>query len=181
MLERVDRRAEIVHAAFRQVAEVGFEGLRLRQIAEEVGIDHSTLHHHFPGKKEIVAAVAEHAIRQFGTELPEGVGQVESMRGYLTHLRGLLLKSPDVFVVTAELSLRARRDPVVGAVMQQHEANWRQSLRGLLLAGAAAGAWSDRLDVDGAVELVIAAVKGVQLVPEAAHAAFAQLDALLVK
>ncbi|GDY32021.1 TetR/AcrR family transcriptional regulator [Gandjariella thermophila] len=181
MLERVDRRGEIVRAAFRQVAEVGFEGLRLRQIAEEVGIDHSTLHHHFPGKKEIVAGVAEYAIRQFGTTLPEATGPDESLREYLTHLRELLASSPEVFVVTAELSLRARRDPAVRRVMEHHEANWRRSLRELLVAGGERGVWSDRVDTDGAVELVIGAVKGVQLNPESAGVVFAQLDSLFAR
>src|SRR5690349_18301543 len=103
-----DRRTEIVQAAFRQVATVGFEGLRLREIAADVGIDHSTLHHHFPGKKEIVAGVAEYAIG-----LTSDAGSAGSLRGYLAHLASLLERAPEVFVVTAELELRARRDPVV--------------------------------------------------------------------
>ncbi|GAA0613427.1 hypothetical protein GCM10010174_33810 [Kutzneria viridogrisea] len=181
MPQRADRRRDIVRAAFRQVAEVGFEGLRLRQIAVDVGIDHSTLHHHFPGKKDIVAGVAEYAISQFGARLPDGAGPVESLRGYLTHLRELLAGSPEVFVVTAELDLRARRDPVVRAVMEHHEANWRRSLRELLDAGDALDAWSPRVDVAGAVELVIAVVKGAQLAPDGAGPAFAQLDTLLAR
>ena len=52
-------------AAFERVAEIGFEGLRLRQVAEQVGIDHSTLHHHFATKQALVAAVAEYTTRQF--------------------------------------------------------------------------------------------------------------------
>lgn len=181
MSGRGDRRSDIVRAAFRQVAEVGFEGLRLRQIAEEVGIDHSTLHHHFPGKKDIVAGVAEYAIRQFGTRFPEGSGPLDSLRRYLTHLQQLLENSPEVFVVTAELSLHARRDPEVQAVMDHHEANWRRSLRELVVAGSKQGEWSDRVDVDGMVELVIAAVKGVQLAPESAGRTFAQLIAFFGK
>jgi TetR/AcrR family transcriptional repressor of nem operon len=65
MTEVTDRRSGIVHAAFRLVATAGFEGLRLQQIARDAGIDHSTLYHHFPGKKDIVAAVAEHVIGRF--------------------------------------------------------------------------------------------------------------------
>ncbi|MFD9888680.1 TetR/AcrR family transcriptional regulator [Amycolatopsis sp. NPDC059027] len=175
---RPDRRAEIIQAAFRQVAAVGFEGLRLRQIADDVGVDHSTLHHHFPGKKEIVAGVAEYAISRFEAPVPEGAGPAESLRAYLLHLRELLADSPEVFVVTAELDLRARRDPMVREVLARHEANWRGSLHALL---SARGAWSRRVDAAYAVELVIAVVKGVQLAPDAASAAFAQLDALLTK
>ena len=48
-----------------------------------------------------------------------------------------------------------------------------------LTAGASEGAWSRAVEPDAAVELVMAVVKGVQLAPDAARAAFAQLDALL--
>lgn len=164
-------------AAFRQVASVGFEGLRLRQIAEDVGIDHSTLHHHFPGKKEIVAAVAEYAIGQFGPGLLGEEPAAGSLSGLLERVRVVLEDSPEVLAVTAELDLRARRDPMVRAVLAEHETNWRESLRALLNTGE----WSPRLDVDSAVELVIAAVKGVQLAPEAAGPAFAQLDVLFAR
>lgn len=163
-----DRRTEIVQAAFRQVAAVGFEGLRLREIAADVGIDHSTLHHHFPGKKEIVAGVAEYAIG-----LTSDAGSAGSLRGYLAHLASLLERAPEVFVVTAELDLRARRDPVVREMMARHLANWRASVRELFEVDGGVG------DVGGAVELVIAAVKGVQLAPETAAVVFGRLAGLL--
>lgn len=168
-----------MQVAFRQVAEVGFEGLRLKRIAVDTGIDHSTLYHHFPGKTDIVAAVAELAISQFAASPPAGAGAAEALRAYLDHLRGLLTSSPEVFVVTAELDLRARRDAVVRAVMEQHEANWRRSLRALVTAGVAQGVWARGVEVEQAVELVIAVVKGVQLAPDGAGGAFAQLHALL--
>jgi TetR/AcrR family transcriptional repressor of nem operon len=160
----LDRRGEIVRAAFRQVASVGFEGLRLRQIAAEVGIDQSTLHHHFPTKQDIVAGIAEYAISQFASTPP-----ARTLRAHLDHMHALLVRRPEVFVVTAELQLRARRDPEVRAVMARHETVWRAWLRELL---GAAGS-------PGGVELVIAVVNGVHLGPDNAAAAFDQLTTLL--
>ncbi|MCM6773701.1 TetR/AcrR family transcriptional regulator [Nocardia sp. CDC159] len=181
MAERVDRRSEIVWMAFDQLARRGFEGLRLRQIAGDVGIDHSTLHHHFPGKQDIVAEIARYAIGRFGVAPPEGAGAAECLRGYLNHLRELLASSPEVFVVTAELDLRARRDPAVREIMARHEENRRDRLREVLAAGVAEGAWSARVDPVDAAELVIATVKGLQLAPDTAAAALAQLEALLAR
>ena len=68
--DRDGRRTQLVAAAFRRVAESGFEGLRLRQVAEDVGIDHSTLHHHFATKQALVEAVAEYTTRQFWETAP---------------------------------------------------------------------------------------------------------------
>lgn len=180
-LELVDRRTAIVRAAFNQVATVGLGGLRLRRIAEDVGIDHSTLHHHFPGKKDIIAAVAEYAIGQFGSRLPEGPDPAESLRAYLRYVRKLLTESPEVFVVTVELDLHARRDPEIRTVMEHHEANWRQSLGELFTGDDAQDVWPPRIEAQAAVELVIAVVKGVQLTPDVAGTVFAQLDAALTK
>ena len=70
MFDRNHRCTEIVRAAFQQIATVGFEGLRLRQIATEVGVDQSTLHHYFPTKQHIVAAVSDYAISQFAADPP---------------------------------------------------------------------------------------------------------------
>jgi len=42
-----DRRQELVEAGVRSIAECGFEGLRLRIVAADVGIDHSTVHHYW--------------------------------------------------------------------------------------------------------------------------------------
>jgi len=38
------RRQELVHAAFNLIAEHGFEGLRTRDVAAEVGVNIATLH-----------------------------------------------------------------------------------------------------------------------------------------
>jgi TetR/AcrR family transcriptional repressor of nem operon len=154
------RRGEIVRAAFQQIATVGFEGLRLRQIAAEVGVDQSTLHHHFPTKQDIVAAVTEYAIGQFTSTPP-----ARTLRAYLDHLRTVASTRPDVFVVTVELQLRARRDPAVRAVIARHETAYRVWLRQLL-------------GEPDAVDLVIAVVNGVQLDPDTAPAAFDQLITL---
>jgi TetR/AcrR family transcriptional repressor of nem operon len=159
----IGRRAEIVCAAFQQIATVGFEGLRLRQIAAEVGVDQSTLHHHFPTKQHIVAAVAEYAIGQFASTPP-----ADTLRGYLDHMRTIALTRPEVFLVTVELQLRARRDPEVRAVLARHGMAYRDWLCDLL--GDAS--------TPGAVELVIAVVNGVQLHPDTATAAFDQLITL---
>ena len=161
MFNGTDRRGEIVRAAFCQVANVGFEGLRLRQIAAEVGIDQSTLHHHFPTKQDIVAGLAEYAIGQFAS-----TPTARTLGAHLDHLRELCANRPEVFVVTAELQLRARRDPAVRAVMARHHTAWRTWLNELLGSPDSA-------------ELVIAVVNGVQFCPDTAPAAFDRLITLV--
>ena len=158
--ESEGRRAQLVAAAFRRVAESGFEGLRLRQVAEDVGIDHSTLHHHFATKQNLVEAVAAYTTRQFWETSPPAPDPASELRAHLRVLRQMIVERPDLFAVTVELDLRARRDPAVAAAMAEHESGWRAKLVGIL---------TDLVpDPTTSAELVIAAVKGVRLLPDVA-------------
>ncbi|WP_246036285.1 TetR family transcriptional regulator [Sinomonas susongensis] len=51
-----DRRAAIITAATRRFAEDGYDGVSLRQIAREAGVDAALVHHYFDGKEELFAA-----------------------------------------------------------------------------------------------------------------------------
>lgn len=164
-------------AAFRRVAEVGFEGLRLRQVAEDAGIDHSTLHHYFASKQDLVQAVTEYTTGQFVPTAPAGRTPPERLRAHLAALQQLMHERPELLTVSAELDLRARRDPAVRAALDRQESGWRAALISVFEQGS----WAAPLTPAAAAELVIAAVKGVRLVPETAGEAFAALEALLIE
>lgn len=169
------RREELLYAAFARVAEVGFEGLRLRQVADDVGIDHSTLHHHFPTKQDLIDAVARYTCEQFlVTAPPEAPDAARRLRAHLCALQRLIEQRPELFTVTAELDLRARRDPSVRAVLDAQEAGWRAALVAVLTA---AGSTAPEI----AAEVVIATVKGVRLAPELAPLVFTQLTTMLAE
>ncbi|WP_133826714.1 TetR/AcrR family transcriptional regulator [Actinomycetospora succinea] len=164
------RREQLVSAAFGLVAEVGLEGLRLRRVADEVGIDQSTLHYHVATKAELVEAVAEHAAALLATSAPPShLPPREALAAHLDALAGLIATRPELFTVTAELDLRARRDPSVRAVVDRQEAGWREVLVGLFTA------LDGDDDPSARAELVIAAVKGVRLVPDLAPTVLARL------
>lgn len=175
------RRVELIEAAFHRIAAGGLEGLRLRQVAEDVGIDHSTLHHHVATKQDLIAGVVGYTLRQFRATMPEDGDPAARLHGHLARLRQMMAEQPDLFVVSAELDLRARRDPVARAAIEAQEAGWRAGLAGLFAAGRQAGIWADAVDPHAAAEAVIAAVKGVRLTPDLAAPVFDQLAALLVQ
>jgi TetR/AcrR family transcriptional repressor of nem operon len=175
-----DRRAALVAAAFECIARVGFEGLRLRNVAAEVGIDHSTLHHYFRTKEDLVAAVLDQVTRRFWGTMRPDAEPVDRLHGHLTSLARMMREEPALFTVLAELDLRARHDPAVGGVLARDEAGWRGALASLFREGLDRREWTPGLDVDAAVEVVIAVVKGVRLAPERATQVLGQLERLLV-
>jgi AcrR family transcriptional regulator len=171
----ISRRDELVAAAFQRVAQGGFEGLRLRQVAEDIGIDHSTLYHHIVTKQALIEAVADFTIGQFRATSPIAADPATGLHAHLQALAHLMLERPELFTVAAELDLRARRDPAVARMMDRYESGWRRALATLLADSRSTVAMHPEV----AVEVVIAAIKGVRLVPQRATAVFAQLEALM--
>ncbi|MGH3898947.1 MAG: TetR/AcrR family transcriptional regulator [Pseudonocardiaceae bacterium] len=164
-----DRRRLLVHATFDAIAEKGFEGLRLRAVAAQAGIDHSTLHYYFPTRQDLVAAAVEFATSQFWTTTPDGGAPTERLSTHLATLARMIQQQPALFTVLREVDLRASRDPAVRDIVDRYEQGWRIALAGVFRTA------------DSAVELVIAAVKGVSLTPDRAVEVLDRLGSLLAK
>lgn len=175
-----DRRQELVEAAVRSIAECGFEGLRLRLVAADVGIDHSTVHHYFATKEDLVAAVLVHVTDQLTTTMPSGNSPERRLRRHLDSLAALMSERPQLFTVAAELDLRSRRDDRLRAKIELDEAGWRSALGALLRSGHESGAWAPGLDPVAGVELIIAVVKGARLSPSRAGVSLTHLSQLMI-
>src|SRR4051812_16804213 len=61
------RRLLLVEAAYHLIAEKGVLGLRIRDVADRAGVNHTTLIYHFPTKESLLAAVIEYVGKRFAT------------------------------------------------------------------------------------------------------------------
>src|SRR5690348_7207534 len=127
-----DRRQALVQAAFQHIAARGFEGLRLRQVAEAAGIDHSTLHHYFPTKEHLIGAVVEFATKQLHDSMPRMESPAATLRNHMEILCTRMDEQPELFTVLRELDLRAARDARVTGVIADNEYGWRMALMAVL-------------------------------------------------
>lgn len=175
-----ERRDALVRAAYQRLAEAGFEGLRLRDVAAGVGIDHSSIHHHFPTKQDLVVAVVDHATQQFRSTTPPDGTPVDRLRRHLATLAAKIVDQPELHVVLRELDLRARRDLELRTIIAGREEGWRNSLRTLLAAAAEEGALAGGINPDTGAELIIATVKGASLTPDRALDVLGLLENLLI-
>ncbi len=64
-----DLRASLLAAAARWLDERGAESLTLRELARAAGVSHAAPYHHFTGRDELMAGVAEHAFDRLGDAL----------------------------------------------------------------------------------------------------------------
>ena len=123
------RRESLVLAAYRILADRGFEGLRTREVAAAVKINIATLHYYFPTKEALVAAVLAHAMARFRTTLTGGDDAAAMLRSHFAGLRRLEREEPELFAVMGELALRAARDKTIAGIMSEVDQTWHATLR----------------------------------------------------
>jgi TetR/AcrR family transcriptional regulator, repressor for neighboring sulfatase len=70
-----EARARILAAAERRLAEVGPEGLRLTELAAELGISHPAILHHFGSREELIAAVVTRAMGRLNDRLGQAIAE----------------------------------------------------------------------------------------------------------
>lgn len=79
-----DRTQAIMDAAERRIRRAGYSGFSFREIAADVGVKSSSVHHHFPTKESLAAAVARRYTDRFETavehELAGGAAPLEAWR-----------------------------------------------------------------------------------------------------
>ena len=157
------RRQELVLAAHHEIAEHGFEGLRTREVAAEVGVNIATLHYYFPTKESLIQAVLDHAMERFRTTLAPHGSPSDQLRNYLRAVRKLLLDEPELGAVMAELALRSVRDRSTGRIMNAMYDTWHVTVRGLLRRAVKEGNLKPDLDNDAVAALIVATLTSMTL------------------
>ncbi len=177
---REDRRQALVLAAFNQIADRGFEGLRTREVAAEVGVNIATLHYYFPTKEALIKGVVEHALVRFRSTLAPHGSSADQLRNHFRAVRKLLRDEPQLGAVMGELALRSARDPSMAEIMRETNDAWHRILRGLLRRAAKDGQLRPELDSDDVASLVVATLTSMTLPTVSSSArmdqAFRQLE-----
>ena len=177
------RREQLVQAAFKRIAERGFEGLRTRDVAAAAGVNIATLHYYFPTKEALITGVLEYAMTRFRTTLEPHGSPDDQLRNHLRAVRKLMAEEPDLATVMVELATRASRDRAVSAIVNEMFAAWQTATRGLLRRAARAGALRRDLDSDATAALILGTLMAANLAPMSAGGrgdqAVRQLEKLL--
>ena len=160
---RADRRSALVLAAYRQIAARGFEGLRTREVAAEVGVNIATLHYYFPTKEKLIEGVVEHAMQRFRSTLEPHGSSADQLRNYLRAVRRLVQDEPELGAVMGELMLRSSRDPALAGTMEQMYEVWHGTMRGLLKRAVKEGHMRPDVDSDEVAAIIVATLTGVSL------------------
>ncbi len=161
----VDRRQELVAAAYQQIARLGFEGLRTRDVAAAAGVNVATLHYYFPTKETLIGDVLKHAMQRFRSSMPAGGTPTEQLRNHFAGIRRLVREEPELFAVMGELALRSARDPAIRELYQQTTNIWQATVRGFLAKAARDGLVTGSRNLDAQASLVVSALTGASMIP----------------
>ena len=161
--DKSGNRRALILAAYHRIAIDGFEGLRTRDIAADVGINISTLHYYFPGKESLIRAVVHHTYAVLASTYPRFGTPAEQFHGHIEGLRTLLKTNHQVCAVSSEIALRATRDEAIASMMEQADRTWFVMLRGLIALGVRDGWLPANLDPDAATAAFIAIIRGISM------------------
>ena len=154
-------------AAYRRVAQAGFEGLRTRDVAADVGVNVATLHYYFRTKEALIRAVVGHAMERFRTTFVPGKSPGAQLQAHFRGIRRLVREEPELFAVMGELAQRSARDPAIAAIFKDTHETWHATLRGLLKHARAEGLLAPHIDPDATAALVTATFRGMFMLPSA--------------
>ena len=157
-----DRRHALILAAYQRIAEKGFEGLRTRDVAAQVGIHSATLHHYFPTKEALIQGVIDYAVQRLiqATITSQGSAH-EQLSSYLERLQHQMDIEPALFLVLAEFTLRARRDETLHRLLQKNQAGQRAFFVKILQTGIREGTWDQQLDAEATALAISCFLQGV--------------------
>lgn len=112
-----ERRAEILAATQRLVAQRGFASVTLRDVAAEVGVVHGLLRHYFPTREALVAAAFEAAV----TDEMDSSAAVAGAPDVVAALAGWLELLPrEHYMVWIDAWSEAPRNPELAAALLRH-------------------------------------------------------------
>lgn len=163
-----DQRTKIVRATFCAIAEKGFEGLRMREIAARAELNHSTIHYYFAGKEALISGLMDYMVQELslGREKTDSEARLTPREELTSHFAALLRQAreqPEMFVVLAEIQARSTRDAGIRAVMGANERKWRNFIIQILERGMKCGDFDSRLNVAAAAEATLAMIRGLNM------------------
>jgi TetR/AcrR family transcriptional repressor of nem operon len=155
-----NRKQELILAAYTALTRHGFEGLRVRDIAVEVGINPATLYYYFPTKEDLISAVEEFVFNRLSVNTDELPGTPkEQLHSHLARLSRQMRDEPELYAVLIEIRLRTFRSDADQSFLQ-FELAWHSKLVKLIQTGIRQGYWPNYLEPEIIATTIITLMLG---------------------
>ncbi|MBL8018867.1 MAG: TetR/AcrR family transcriptional regulator [Leptospirales bacterium] len=139
----------------------GFHRVNTDEIAQSVGISKRTLYRYYSSKEKLISAVIDHFKAKMRGRIDEVLARtdlvaMERFQMVITHVAEMISRiSPDLM-----LDLERERPDIFQDMMTFRASNIR-SLAGVLREAQKQGAIDPRVDVDFAIDMLLASINGL--------------------
>jgi AcrR family transcriptional regulator len=139
------RRDEALTATCEIIAEVGFRGVRIADVARRVGMATGTIHYYFGTKQELLDAAFQHAVARSRRRSLASIEGIADPWERLTMLLRSALPTPDQpfeWSLWMHLWAEAVVRPELRALNQQSYESWADLVEGIITEGQEQGVFA---------------------------------------
>ncbi|MDX2592666.1 MULTISPECIES: TetR/AcrR family transcriptional regulator [Streptomyces] len=157
-----DTRERILTAACEVIAEIGFEKIRMRMVAERAGVSTALLHYHFDTREKLFTEAMTHSFANTALDAERDAETAPAAVVLARILRSLLPTDPELrqdWRLWQELWARSLRDETTRAFAVDLYAQLHAWVAGAVRRGIASGEFAP-VDVDGLSTLVLSLSDG---------------------
>lgn len=137
------RPLQIVRETVRLIAEHGFHGVRVADIAAACGTSPAAVHYHFPGRDELLEAAVRWCMDEDTERRAAGLAAAPDARAELRHLIALQIPRSEQqrrqWLVWLDLWAQAARSTAVGQLHEHYYRQWRTTVAEVLRRGVDQG------------------------------------------
>ncbi|MFJ9535753.1 TetR/AcrR family transcriptional regulator [Streptomyces sp. NPDC101225] len=157
-----DTRERILTAACEAIAEIGFEKIRMRMVAERAGVSTALLHYHFDTREKLFTEAMTHSFAHTAVDVERDAETAPAAVILARILRNLLPTDPELhqdWRLWQELWVRALRDETTRVFAVDLYAQLHAWVTGAVRRGVESGEFTPT-DVDALATLVLSLSDG---------------------
>jgi AcrR family transcriptional regulator len=128
-----DKADKILMAVRSVLAEKGYQGATISEIAQEAGISRGLLHYYFKSKEDMLCQVIRHSmagiLARTSAILESAQSPAAAAEGLCSALRGILVSDPHFFKLFLEAWVFARKGPDAQSLLKDIHSRFRQAVR----------------------------------------------------
>lgn len=133
--DREGRRAELLDAAMKVIAEEGFAAASLRRVAQRAGCTTGAVSYYFANKEAMMAALIESRFDVFDKLLEFEADDLAGVRESFERWFEVATTEDAVWMAGLQLLAYARHEPALAATYQRRYARYRQVFARILASG----------------------------------------------
>ncbi|MEV1167903.1 TetR/AcrR family transcriptional regulator [Nonomuraea sp. NPDC049784] len=160
------QRGRILESVIELIAEMGYERVRLRDVAKRAGVSIGTLQHYYETRDGLMlAAFAHHTgkivqgLEEIAARHTDPWDRIRGLVDYITQPRGFRNRCLSYMEIAAASS----RDKELRHLFGLQYDGWRAPMKAAIEEGLASGAFRVSFDVDEVVDLILTQIDGMEV------------------